>query len=52
MARPLTGWPTRHVFALLWPDTLAITAAAALLQALRDTARPATQDARPPTHGA
>ena len=40
VARPLTDWPVRRVFALLWPDTLRIPAAAALLHALRDTARP------------
>ncbi|MET7575004.1 LysR family transcriptional regulator [Streptomyces sp. NPDC005492] len=43
VARPLTDWPTRDVFALLWPDTLGITAAAALLRALRETAGPTTE---------
>ena len=38
VARPLSDWPVRRVFALLWPDTLRIPAAAALLHALRDTA--------------
>ncbi|MDH6222402.1 hypothetical protein [Streptomyces pseudovenezuelae] len=40
VARPLAGWPVRRVLALLWPDTLRIPAAAALLGALRDAARP------------
>lgn len=40
VARPLADWPVRRVFALLWPDTLRIPAAAALLHALRDTTRP------------
>jgi DNA-binding transcriptional LysR family regulator len=40
VARPLADWPVRRVFALLWPDTLRIPAAAALLHALRDTAGP------------
>ncbi|MFI6464051.1 LysR family transcriptional regulator [Streptomyces sp. NPDC050538] len=40
VARPLTDWPVRRVFALLWPDTLRIPAAAALLHALRDTTGP------------
>jgi DNA-binding transcriptional LysR family regulator len=35
VARPLSGWPPRRVFALLWPDTLGIPAVAALLHALR-----------------
>ncbi|WP_369407092.1 LysR substrate-binding domain-containing protein [Streptomyces hokutonensis] len=39
VARPLTDWPVRRVFALLWPDTLRIPAAAALLGALRNSAR-------------
>jgi len=39
VARPLSGWPVRHVFALLWPDTLAIPAASALLTTLREAAR-------------
>ncbi|MEV6480267.1 LysR family transcriptional regulator [Streptomyces sp. NPDC051576] len=43
VARPLTDWPTRNVFALLWPDTLGITAAAALLRALRETAGSTTE---------
>ncbi|MFJ2008312.1 LysR family transcriptional regulator [Streptomyces chartreusis] len=38
VARPLAGWPVRRVFALLWPDTLGIPAASALLQALTGTA--------------
>jgi DNA-binding transcriptional LysR family regulator len=48
VARPLTDWPVRRVFALLWPDTLRIPAAAALLHALRDTARP-TDDSPVPS---
>ncbi|MEU9167154.1 LysR family transcriptional regulator [Streptomyces sp. NPDC048420] len=39
VARPLSGWPVRHVFALLWPDALAIPAASALLTTLREAAR-------------
>ncbi|MEU6140143.1 LysR family transcriptional regulator [Streptomyces sp. NPDC047081] len=38
VARPLAGWPVRHVFALLWPDTLTVPAASALLEALGETA--------------
>lgn len=47
VARPLTDWPVRRVFALLWPDTLRIPAAAALLHALRDTARPTDESPVP-----
>lgn len=48
VARPLTDWPVRRVFALLWPDTLRIPAAAALLHALRDTAGPTNDTPAPP----
>ncbi|WP_043662875.1 LysR family transcriptional regulator [Streptomyces xylophagus] len=48
VARPLADWPVRRVFALLWPDTLRIPAAAALLHALRDTARPTNDTPVPP----
>ncbi|MFG2554708.1 LysR family transcriptional regulator [Streptomyces sp. NPDC048581] len=40
VARPLTGFPVRRVFALLWPDARNIPAAAALLRALSDATRP------------
>ncbi|WP_143052541.1 LysR substrate-binding domain-containing protein [Streptomyces sp. cf386] len=39
VTRPLTGFPVRHVFALLWPDARNIPAAA-LLRALSDATRP------------
>jgi len=48
VARPLADWPVRRVFALLWPDTLRIPAAAALLHALRDTAGPTNDTTVPP----
>lgn len=48
VARPLADWPVRRVFALLWPDTLRIPAAAALLHALRDTAGPTNATPAPP----
>ncbi|MEY9840018.1 LysR family transcriptional regulator [Streptacidiphilus sp. EB103A] len=34
VARPLRGWPTRRIFALLWPDQTRVTPVAALLGAL------------------
>jgi DNA-binding transcriptional LysR family regulator len=46
--RPLADRPVRRVFALLWPDTLRIPAAAALLHALRDTAGPTNDTTVPP----
>lgn len=48
VACPLSDWPVRRVFALLWPDTLRVPAAAALLHALRDAARPADGTTAPP----
>ncbi|KPI09165.1 transcriptional regulator, LysR family [Actinobacteria bacterium OK074] len=49
VARPLSGWPPRRVFALLWPDTLGIPAVAALLHALR---RASSSTAYPPAAAA
>lgn len=43
VARPLTGFPVRRVFALLWPDARNIPAAAALLQALSKATRPTAE---------
>lgn len=40
VARPLADWPARRVFALLWPDTLGVPAAAELLRTLREAAAP------------
>jgi DNA-binding transcriptional LysR family regulator len=34
VARPLRGWPTRHIYALLWPDRMRSAPVAALLTAL------------------
>ncbi|MCL8013050.1 LysR family transcriptional regulator substrate-binding protein [Streptomyces sp. AS02] len=42
VARPLTGFPVRRVFALLWPDARNIPAAA-LLRALGDATRPTAE---------
>jgi DNA-binding transcriptional LysR family regulator len=33
VVRPLDDWPTRHVFALLWPEMAKVPAVAALLEA-------------------
>ncbi|MCX4745720.1 LysR family transcriptional regulator [Kitasatospora sp. NBC_01287] len=38
VARPLRGWPTRRIFALLWPDMVRVAPVAALLDALRASA--------------
>ncbi|QKZ23419.1 LysR family transcriptional regulator [Streptomyces chartreusis] len=46
VARPLTGFPVRRVFALLWPDSRNVPATAALLHALGEAALP-TADGTP-----
>jgi DNA-binding transcriptional LysR family regulator len=38
VARPLRDWPSRRIFALLWPDMAKVAPVAALLQSLRATA--------------
>ncbi|MGW4369227.1 LysR family transcriptional regulator [Nocardia takedensis] len=39
VVRPLRGWPTRRISALLWPDLLRSAPIAAMLSALRSAAR-------------
>jgi DNA-binding transcriptional LysR family regulator len=39
VARPLRDWPSRRIFALLWPDMMRVAPVSALLQALRASAR-------------
>jgi DNA-binding transcriptional LysR family regulator len=47
VARPLRGWPTRRIFALLWPEMLRVTAVDSLLQALRAATTPRTHPPEP-----
>ncbi|MBY8857160.1 LysR family transcriptional regulator [Nocardia sp. CA2R105] len=38
VARPLRGWPTRHIYAMLWPDLLKSAQVSAMLSALGSAA--------------
>lgn len=42
--RPLTGWPLRHTYALLWPDMAGVPAVATVLGEIRRAARLARSD--------